>query len=381
MGSQTGGPLLTIKAVKSSIQKFKVVAGLMALLLTLSAISSARSTEGSTSGGSVITNQASATYSDDTGEAYDAVSDTVSVTVLAVASIAVSPDETAASDTIAPREQATRVFRVCNTGNTADSFTLTQSSITSPATISALYFDIDGSGTLTSGDVQITLNQTVSPQLAPGSCLGVLSTIDTNDTPPQSTLTISITARSTAVNAADGHREDPGTIINAVGVGARLTDPSNASLAPSKLVNDAEQAVVSLGTQFSYTIAFRNSGDTPARNVVMSDPLPAGVEYVAGSLQLNDRLLTDAADADEGSAANGHLQVRLAIVNPGEAYRVTLSGRTAGNINPGVGLVNNATFTADNAAPVKSTDATVVVDPFGLGYPARGGRSSPIPLA
>lgn len=353
----------------------------MAMLFALSAMSAARPSEGPTSGGSVITNQAAATYADDSGETYSTVSDTVTVTVLAVASIAVAPDQTASSDTIAPREQVTRVFRVCNTGNTADSFTLTQSSITAPGTINALYFDIDGSGTLTPGDVQITLNQAVSPQLPPASCIGVLAIIDTNDTPPQSVLNISITARSTAVNAADGHREDIGTIINDVGLGARLTDPNNASLSPSKLVNGTAQAVVSMGVQFSYTIAFRNSGDTPARNVVVSDPLPAGIEYLAGSLKLNDRLLTDAADADEGLAANSNIEVRLPIVSPNESLRITFSARTNGNISAGTGLVNNANFTAANAAPVKSTDATVVVDPFGLAFAAHGGSSSPIPGA
>ena len=177
----------------------------------------------------------------------------------------------------------------------------------------------------------------MSPQLPPGSCIGVLAIIDANDTPAQSTLNISITARSTAVNAADGHREDAGTIINSVGVGARLTDPNNASLAPSKLVNGGAQAVVSMGNQFSYTIAFRNSGDTPARNVLVNDQLPAGVEYVASSLQLNDRLLTDAADADEATVANGNVQVRLATVNPNEAFRITFSARTTGNVIAGTG--------------------------------------------
>ena len=137
--------------MNSSIRKIKVVAGLLAVLLALSAVSSARVIDGPTSGGSVITNQATATYADDAGETYSTVSDTVTVTVLAVASIAVGPDETSPSDTIAPRERATRVFRVCNTGNTADAFTLTQTSITAPATINALYFDIDSSGTLTPG--------------------------------------------------------------------------------------------------------------------------------------------------------------------------------------------------------------------------------------
>ena len=54
----------------------------------------ARVIEGSTPGGSIITNQARATYSDETGETFETVSETVTLTIVAVASITVTPDET-----------------------------------------------------------------------------------------------------------------------------------------------------------------------------------------------------------------------------------------------------------------------------------------------
>ena len=234
---EPAGRFWPIKQVKFSRAKIKLIAAVVALVFGVASSSWARVIEGSTPGGSVITNQARATYSDDTGETFETVSETVTLTVVAVASITVTPDETTPSDTVGPREQVTRAFRVCNTGNTPDRVTLTQSSITPPAVITALYFDNDGSGTVTAGDELITLNQTVSPQLAPNGCISVLAVIDTNDVAAQSTLSISITARSTASGAVNGRNEDAGTIINAVGSGARLTDPVNASLPPSKLVN------------------------------------------------------------------------------------------------------------------------------------------------
>ena len=73
----------------------------MALLLGLSANSWARFADGSAAGGTVITNQAQATYRDDSGFTYDAVSQIVTITVLAVASVAVSPDEATPSETVA----------------------------------------------------------------------------------------------------------------------------------------------------------------------------------------------------------------------------------------------------------------------------------------
>ncbi len=361
--------------------KIAVVAALLAVLLSASASLGARAFGDSTGGGTIISNRAEASYQDDTGESFTTVSPTVTVTVLAVAAVVVTPDETVPSDAVAPREQVTRLFRVCNAGNNADTFTLTRAAVTAPATLNTLYFDNDGNGTLNAGDAQITLNETATPTLAPAGCIGVLAVIDTNDVAAQSTVTIGITARSNATGAANGRSEDSGTIINVVGEGPRFTDPGNPRLPPSKLVNGLSQFVASAGAPFTYTISFRNNGDTAARNVLVRDEFPAGIECVAGSLQLDDRSLTDALDGDEGSIQNNVVVIHLAQVIPGEVHRLTVSAHLSGTVAAGTGLVNNATVSADNAAPVKSATATVVVNPFGLVFAGRAGSSAPIPGA
>ncbi len=350
-------------------------------MVLLGASADARVFEDPTGAGSVISNRAEASYHDEAGESFTTVSSTVTVTVLAVATLAVTPDETAPSDTVAPRERVTRLFRVCNTGNNTDTFTLTRFDLTAPTALNALHFDIDGSGTLTDGDTPARVNESISPPLPPGGCIGLLALIDTNDAPAHSTLTINITARSNAMNAVNGRGEDTGTIINTVGQGARLTDPGNANLPPSKLVNGLSQTVVSTGTQFTYAIAFRNSGDSVARNVLLDDQLPSSIEYVPGSLQLNDRLLSDALDGDEGSVQNGDIKVLFARVNPSEVVRVTFRSRLTGAVAAGTGVVNNASFTADNIPRIKSVYATVVVNPFGLVFAGRAGSSAPIASA
>lgn len=361
--------------------RITVVAALLAVWLGASADLWARAMDNPTGAGTVITNRAEASYQDDTGATFTAVSPTITVTVVAVAAVVVTPDETAPSNTVAPNQQVTRLFRVCNAGNNPDTFMLTRAGITAPAALTALYFDNDASGTLTVGDVLINLNETASPQLAPGACVGVLAMIETNDVAAQSTIAISITARSNSVNAVPGRGEDDGRIINGVGQGPRLTDPSNPSLPPSKTVNGLSQWLTSMGGQFTYTISFRNSGDTAAGNVVVRDELPAGIDYVAGSLQLDDRGLSDALDGDEGSAQSNVIEVRLARVNPGELHRITIGARLTGAAPAGTGLVNNAIVSADNAPPVRSTVATVVINPVGLVYSGRAGSSAPIPGA
>src|SRR5258707_5682400 len=96
--------------------RITVVAALLVVWLGTSANLWARAFEDATAGGTVISNRAEASYQDHTGENFTAVSPTVTITLLAVAEIVVTPDETATSDTVAPREHVTRAVRVFNSG-------------------------------------------------------------------------------------------------------------------------------------------------------------------------------------------------------------------------------------------------------------------------
>ena len=358
-------------------QKIAPILNVLVAFLVLATLV-VRAAEDPTGAGTVISNRAEATYTDDTGSSYEAVTETVTVTVMHVATIVVTPDETESSDIVAPHDQVTRLFHVCNTGNNSDTITPTKFDLTAPASLVALYFDNDGSGTLSDGDAPITLNQTASPALAQRACIGVLAVVNPNDIPSQSMLTMNLTARSNATNAVNGHAEDTGTIINVVGLGARLTDPADTNLAPSKTINGATQTVVETGGTFAYVISFRNSGDTAARNVLMEDKLAAALEYVPASLQLNDQSVSDALDGDAGSFENGVIRFRFAKVSPGEAIRVSFRCRLIGAVPAGTGLVNVANFSADNVPPIISRPATAVTNPFGQVFAARVGSSAPI---
>jgi uncharacterized repeat protein (TIGR01451 family) len=350
--------------------------------LVQSAVALARGLDEPTTAGTQITNRAEATYVDDSGTSFTTVSPTVTMTILAVTTLNVTPDETSPSATVGPHERVTRLFRTCNAGNTADAYSIKSASVNAPAALTDLYFDTDGSGTLTSGDELIHLGETVSTQVAPGACVSVLAVIETNDSPAHTTLAIHLTALSNTSNAANGRAEDSGTIINDVGAGARLTSPDDASLPPVKMVNGSAQAVVAPSNPFTYTITFRNNGDTPARGVVLSDDLPAALEYVADSLQLETRNLSDAQDADEGSVSNNRVLVRLATeVAPTEVVHTSFKARLKGSAPAGVGLINVANFTGLNFPATQSSAAVVLIDPFGIVFAGRGGSASPIPGA
>jgi uncharacterized repeat protein (TIGR01451 family) len=359
-----------------------IIALLLAILFAEQAGVVALALDGETpSAGAVIVNRAESTYLDDAGSSFSTVSPTIFVTVKAVSSLTVTPDETQPSASVGPLETITRTFRICNLGNSPDLYTITRAEVNAPARITSLYFDVDASGTVTSSDALINVNESLSPRVQPSLCLNVLAVIETNDVAPQSNLTIRLNARSNVEAAVNGRGEDEGTIINAVGDGPRLTAPQSPSLPPLKLVNNNPQAVVNLGNPFIYTISFRNSGDVAARNVLISDDLPAEIEYVSSTLRLEDRNLTEAEDADEGTIRNRRLEVRLSEVAPNQIVRISFSARLTGNAPAGVGVINSAVVSGQNVAAVSSTTAVVVVDPFGTVFSGRGGAAAPIPGA
>ena len=336
--------------------------------------------DGATGAGAVISNRAEATYTDAEGVGFATVSPTVTVTVSTVAAVTVTPDETESSANVSPGERVVRLFRVCNTGNTADFYTITSAEVSAPAALVSLHYDSDGSGALSDGDRPVTLDSTMSPRLARAQCVGVLAVIDTNGGRVGELLTARIVARSSVTGSVNAGAQDSGTIINAYGNGARLTSPADPALPPVKLVEGREQVTTSPGQVLSYTISFRNSGDTPARNVRLQDDLPEGLDYVPGTLRLGARALSDAPDADEGSVAGRRLEIRLAQVAPGEVVEGGFQARPAGGVAHGQGLVNTLVASADNAPAVSSTAATAVVNPFGVVYQGRS-AGAPVPGA
>jgi uncharacterized repeat protein (TIGR01451 family) len=330
--------------------------------------------------GVTISNRAEATYTDADGTAFGTVSPTITLTVLTVAAVTVTPDETEPSASITPGERITRLFRVCNTGNTPDFYTVNSTDVSAPAALVSLHFDADASGTLTASDREITLGATMSPRLARGQCVGVLATVDTNAGQPGQQLSIRIVAHSSVADAVNAGAQDAGTIINVFGNGARISSPADPQLPPVKLVDGRESVTTAPGRTLGYTISFRNSGDINARNVIMRDDLPEGLEYVAGSLRLGPRNLTDADDADEGSVTNRRIEVRLAQVAVGEQVEVAFQARVAVGVAHGAGLVNTSVTVAENAPAVSSTAATAIVNPFGIVYQGRS-AGTPVPGA
>ncbi|WP_437780640.1 hypothetical protein [Sorangium sp. So ce1097] len=119
----------------------------------------------------------------------------------------------------------------------------------------------------------------------------------------------------------------------------------------SKSVLDLNGGGVTPGDTLEYTIIVANTGDDEAAEVVLSDPLPPGVTYVAGSLEIttgpNAGGVSDAPGDDEGEYIAGSRTIRIRLgsgasaasggsLGVGEAttvrFRVTIDASTDGEI-------------------------------------------------
>jgi trimeric autotransporter adhesin len=151
---------------------------------------------GQPAAGTVISNQATATYNDPTGATLNTVSAIVNVTIAAVAGVQVTPDETTPSVTYGPLEDHERTFQICNSGNTANSFITTLVSVGSPGTFQAAYYDTNNDGIYNAGDTAVTLSSTQTPSLAPGTCQTLIVLFNTGNALANATYAINVTAQS-----------------------------------------------------------------------------------------------------------------------------------------------------------------------------------------
>src|SRR5882762_9307549 len=137
-------------------------AAIVRLLIAL-AIACALSTPATaqTPGGTTISNQASASYTDGTNT-YSTVSNTVTVTVSNVSGVAITPDAGSNPTVVAGQTLVIYNFTVTNTGNFTDQVRFLASGasarVVGPGTITRAVIDVDNSGTINAGDTDIKTN-------------------------------------------------------------------------------------------------------------------------------------------------------------------------------------------------------------------------------
>ena len=261
---------------------------IMRLLIAL-AIASAFSlrTVGQTPGGTTISNQASATYSDGTNS-YSTVSNTVTVTVSNVSGLAITPDVGSNPTVVAGQTGVIYNFTVTNTGNFSDQVHFlaggASAYVVGPGTITREVIDLDSSGTINAGDTDLMVGDVDSAFIAQNGSIHVLVEVSVNGgaTAGQSVQVLlgdaggvspfdnqAVAAPSTnevrTVFAAsvNGQREARGDISATVVNDALIQLTLNAPAGP-----------VNLGSDITYTLSLQNVGSRNATAVTLNG-LPA----------------------------------------------------------------------------------------------------------
>ena len=311
--------------------------------------------------GSVIGNQAVATYENAAGDIITITSNTVETIVRQVAGVTLTSDN---SENIAPGGKAFLPHIVTNEGNGADAFTLSvveQDTGAFNAQSLVFYPDANMDGV---ADSATPITQT--PLLAPGEQFGLIIEATAGSA---ATGTDDMTV--TATSALDGTTLATNTDTLTVSSGAII------DLVKSMVADDTNANTrIDAGDLVTVTLTYSSTGLVAANNYKVEDVLGDELQYVAGSAvwsdasgaldETNGFSDTDATNGSSNTIAwnfNGTDTVDFTIdsVPSGRSGSVTFQARITSDADAGV-ISNTAQQSVDGNAFPASNTATVTVD-------------------
>ncbi|MBW3577415.1 MAG: DUF11 domain-containing protein [Actinobacteria bacterium] len=142
------------------------------------------------------------------------------------------------------------------------------------------------------------------------------------------------------------------------------------------LAKTASVAAAAPGDTVTFTITVANLGAATARQVALTDPTPAGLDYVPASTSRDGSAVADVADG-RNPLADG---LALGDLAPGQVVVVQQSLRVA-SAAPGAAIINLATITTADVDQPASTAVTIPITASGAPppgqLPATGARDHP----
>ena len=303
--------------------------------------------------GTSIGNQATATYTDAALNTYTISSNPVTTIVQQVASFSLTAD---GARTAAPGGQASFPHVLTNLGNGADTFPLTLVNLAGDnfdLTGIAVYEDANGNG-VPDNFTPVT----VTPSLAPGAAYRFVVVGSVPGTQVGGDIARArISALSNFDNAQTAFNTDVVTVTG------------NAVLSVTKGIDQSNGASPS-GPR-TYTIAYTNSGNAAASALRITDMIPAGMAYVAGSARwsvtgagtpLTDADSTDAQGVnpntvrfDYNVATAGGITAQINNIPSGQSGNITFQVNVASALSP---------QTINNSARYAYNDGAGNVGPF-----------------
>jgi uncharacterized repeat protein (TIGR01451 family) len=289
--------------------------------------------------GTLIQNTATATYTSGTASG-TVTSNTVTVRVdelldVAVAGLTTTPALAGASNVVLE-------YAITNTGNGPEAFNLVVNTAVAgnqfDAVLQSIVVDSNGNGTYDAGVDQVLTTGQPSPSIAADGSLRVFVIVSLPGTATDGQ-TSQVQLSATAVTGSG----TPGTVFAGQGAGGgdavvgastatqSANDALTAALAVVALTKSASVADPFGGSQpvpgavVTYTLVATVSGTGQADSLHVTDVIPAGTTYEAGTLKLDSATLTDANDTDAGEASAAGIDVDLGNVAGGTTKTVTFN--------------------------------------------------------
>lgn len=336
-----------------------------------------------TAGGTVISNQASASYSDGTNT-YNTVSNTVTVTVSNVSGLAITPDAGTNPNVVAGQTGVLFNFTVTNTGNFADQVRFLTSGVSvrlvGPGSVTQAVIDVDNSGTINAGDTDIKTNgaDVLSAGIAQNANIHVLVEVSVNagatasqtiqvllgdaatggpSFDNQAANTSANEVRTVSGASVNGLREARGDITTTVDNDAQLRVTLTAPAGPA-----------ALGSDISYTMQTCNTGARPVTSIT----LPGGFSgvYIIAPIPVGTVLATGQSFPAGTLYSTSALSTAPTAAAWSTTAPVPLSNTTRVAFNVGASLaVSACSANITMAVTITTTDATnpifEIVDTFG----------------
>lgn len=287
--------------------------------------------------GTLIENTATATY--DTGDGPETVdSNTVTVKVDELLDVTVTSLDSGAI-AVTPGE-AVLTFEVTNQGNGPEAFTLTANPAVAgndfDTTVDAIAVDTNGNGTYDPGVDEILTAPETTAVLDPDQAITVFVIVsvpdgvtDTQESDVELTAD-AVTGTGTPGTTFAGQGVDGGdaivgsTTASATAVGSLIAQILAVDLAKSATILDPFGGTSAVPESvITYTLDATVSGTGSIDNFVVTDAIPAGTTYVAGTLTLDSSPLTDASGDDAGEADAAGISVDLGTVVGGTSHSIT----------------------------------------------------------
>ncbi len=293
-----------------------------------------------TAAGTTISNTATATYTDGSGNLVNVPSNKVDIRVDELLDVKVASADPGDVAALPGATNQVLTFSVTNTGNGSEAFRLAPiNAIGGDAfdpTTTSLVIDSNGNGVYDPGVDTVYNAGSNDPVLAPDTSVKifVLSTVPVGATDGQRGQTdltaTAITGSGTPGTTFAGQGQGGGDAIvgstTALGrdKGFYIINTATVSFVKSAAVADPFGGTKSVpGSIITYTLVATVTGSGSLANLAVGDPVPAGTTYVPGTITSQSAPVTDITDADSGEFATNRVAVRFGTVVGGQTRTVT----------------------------------------------------------